>query len=66
MWQIYKVADGVGIVGSGEHTSVIGVLLTGFNFSSKVIIVVNASRFKRVEDRKRASVIDVLLMWFPT
>ena len=35
--------------------------LAGLNSSSKVIIITDASRFKRVEDRKRTSVISVLL-----
>ena len=37
------------------------MLLTGLNSSSKVIIVVDTSRFKRVEDRKHTGVIGVLL-----
>ena len=35
--------------------------LAGLNFFSGVIIVANASRFKRVENRKRAGVIGTLL-----
>ena len=34
--QIYKVADGVRIVYSGEHAGIVGVLLTGLNSSSGV------------------------------
>ena len=37
------------------------MLLTGLNSSSGVIIVINTSRFKRVEDRKRTSIIGTLL-----
>ena len=60
-WQIYKVADGVRIIGSGERAGVIGILLTGLNSSGRVIIVTNASKFKKVKDRKRASIIGMLL-----
>ena len=60
-WQICKVADGVRIVYSGEHTGVINTLLIGLNSSNRVIIVADANRFERVEDRKRASVIGALL-----
>ena len=35
--------------------------LAGLNSFSRVIIVANASRFKGVENRKRASVISILL-----
>ena len=35
--------------------------LVGLNFSSKVIIVVNTSRFKEVKNRKRINIIGVLL-----
>ena len=65
-WQICKVADGVRIVCSGERAGVVGALLTGLNSSGGVIIVTDASRFERVEDRKRAGVIGTLLTWFPT
>ena len=37
------------------------MLLTGLNSFSGVIIVINASRFKRVKNRKRAGIIRVLL-----
>jgi hypothetical protein len=37
------------------------MLLIGLNFSGKVIIVINASRFKRVKDRKYTSIIGILL-----
>ena len=37
------------------------MLLTGLDFSGGVIIVTDASRFERVEDRKRTGVIGVLL-----
>ena len=57
MWQICKVADGVGIVGSGERASVIGALLIGLDSSGGVIIVVDTSRFKRVENGECAGVI---------
>ena len=60
-WQICKVADGVRIVYSREHAGVIGVLLTGLNSFGGVIIVTDASRFERVEDRKCTGVISVLL-----
>ena len=59
--QIYKVVDGVRIVYSRKHASVVGVLLTGLNSSSGVIIVADTSRFERVEDRKYTSIIDALL-----
>ena len=36
-------------------------MLTGLNSFGGVIIVVNASRFERVEDRKRAGVVGALL-----
>ena len=36
--------------------------MTGLNSFSEVIIVVNTSRFKRVEDRKCTSIIGVLLI----
>ena len=55
--QIYKVADGVRIVYSGERTGVINMLLTGLNSSGGVIIVADASRFERVENGERAGVI---------
>jgi hypothetical protein len=35
--------------------------LTGLNSSGGVIIVADASRFERVEDRKRAGVVGALL-----
>ena len=35
--------------------------MTGLNSSSGVIIVADAGRFERVEDRKRAGVIGALL-----
>ena len=35
--------------------------LAGFNSFSKVIIVINASRFKKVENKKCTSVIGILL-----
>ena len=35
--------------------------MTGLNSSSKVIIVADASRFERVKDRKRTSIIGILL-----
>ena len=35
--------------------------LAGLNFSNKVIIIINASKFKGVKNRKRASVIGALL-----
>ena len=57
-----KVADGVGIVYSGERAGVIGTLLTGLGSSSGVIIVTDTSRFERVENGKRAGVIGALLM----
>ena len=38
------------------------MLLTGLNSSSKVIIVIDTSRFKRVEDKKHTSIISVLLI----
>ena len=60
-WQICKIADGVRIIGSREYASVISALLTGLNSSGGVIIVTNASRFERVEDRKRAGVVGALL-----
>ena len=37
------------------------MLLIGFNFSSKVIIIADASRFERVKDRKYTGIISVLL-----
>ena len=40
--------------------------MTGLDSFSGVIIVIDASRFERVEDRKRAGVVNTLLMWFPT
>ena len=35
--------------------------LAGLNFSSGVIIVANANKFKGVENRKRTSVVGMLL-----
>jgi hypothetical protein len=43
------------------RAGVVGALLTGLNSSSGVIIVVNASRFKRVEGREHAGIIHALL-----
>ena len=58
---ISNIANSIGIIYSGEYTSVINMLLIGFNSSSKVIIIINANRFERVEDGKYTSVIGVLL-----
>ena len=46
---------------SGERAGVVGTLLTGLNSSGGVIIVADASRFKRVEDGKHAGVVGALL-----
>ena len=35
--------------------------LAGLNSSSGVIIIIDTSKFKGVENRKRASIIDILL-----
>ena len=45
-----------------RRAGVVGALLTGLDSSGGVIIVADANRFKRVEDRKRAGVIGALLM----
>ena len=57
-WQICKEgADGVRIIGNRERANIIDALLTGLNSSDEVIIVVDASRFKRAENGERAGVI---------
>ena len=59
--QIYKVVDGVRIIGSRERAGVIDILLTGLNSSNRVIIVADAGKFKRVKNRKCTGIIGALL-----
>ena len=56
------MADGVRIINSGERAGVVGMLLTGLDSSSKVIIVTDTGRFERIKDGKRAGVIGALLI----
>ena len=46
---------------SGERAGVIDALLTGLDSSGGVIIVADASKFKKIEDGKHATVIGALL-----